>query len=180
AGPAGVALVDRVSHAGGVVTAADLATATATATWEPAVCRLVGGHRVWTTPAPTYGPALLRTLTESLDGLAPDGVAPHGVAPHGVAPDGGPVLPATVVRSTRVTPRTVRVTIGGPDLARFRPLGFDQWFRLFIQQDGQDTFRKPGFSGFATFVHLRAMPKSVRPLMRNYTVRAYRADPPEI
>lgn len=44
------------------------------------------------------------------------------------------VVAATVLRRARPSPSFARVTLGGEALARFEPLGFDQWFRMFIPQ----------------------------------------------
>ncbi|MGH8543309.1 MAG: gamma-glutamyltransferase [Gammaproteobacteria bacterium] len=62
-GPVGDALVRRVTETGGVLTMEDLRQSSAE--WVPAISRIVGGWRVWATPAPTYGPALLDTLEET-------------------------------------------------------------------------------------------------------------------
>lgn len=44
------------------------------------------------------------------------------------------VVAATVLRRARPSPSFARVTLGGEALARFEPLGFDQWSRMFIPQ----------------------------------------------
>ncbi|MBX6387759.1 MAG: siderophore-interacting protein [Frankia sp.] len=90
------------------------------------------------------------------------------------------VLSAEVVRTCRLTPHTVRVTIGGDELRRFRPVGFDQWFRLFLPREGQRELRRPDSFGVAGYLHYLSMPKKARPVVRNYTVRAYRPEPAEI
>jgi gamma-glutamyltranspeptidase / glutathione hydrolase len=63
AGAVGAAIVERVQSAGGVITMDDL-TQFARATWEPCPSIDVAGHRVWATPAPTYGPALLEAIQD--------------------------------------------------------------------------------------------------------------------
>ena len=71
AGPLGDAIVDRVREAGGVLGHDDLAAARAA--WGPAAAVDVAGWRVWATPAPTHGPALLDALA-SAPGLDPVGL----------------------------------------------------------------------------------------------------------
>lgn len=64
-GPVGAAIIDKVVVAGGILTAADFAFATAR--WSDCVSGRVGDHTVWATPAPTHGPSLL----DALDGARP-------------------------------------------------------------------------------------------------------------
>jgi NADPH-dependent ferric siderophore reductase len=90
------------------------------------------------------------------------------------------VLAAQVVNARRITPHAVRVTVGGEDLRRFRPMGFDQWFRLYIPQEGQQDLRRPGRAGLSGYVQYLSIPKANRPVMRNYTVRAFRTDTAEL
>lgn len=56
-GPVGEALSNRVIAAGGVITPADLASARVE--WQAAEMAQVGEMRIWSTPAPTFGPSLL-------------------------------------------------------------------------------------------------------------------------
>lgn len=87
------------------------------------------------------------------------------------------VVQAEVVRRELVTPHMVRVTFGGDDLARFAFLGFDQWFRLALPVgDAEGLARMPAkftIGGYLTG-YLR-IPKDMRPVVRNYTVRDFRA-----
>lgn len=85
------------------------------------------------------------------------------------------MLRGRVLRRTRVSTNLVRVTIGGGDLDRFVPMGYDQWFRLFFPRSGQAMFRLPGRGDMLGYAQFLATPKSVRPHMRNYSVRAHRA-----
>ncbi|NQX33631.1 siderophore-interacting protein [Herbiconiux sp. VKM Ac-2851] len=86
-----------------------------------------------------------------------------------------------VVRSERVTPHMQRVTFGGGDLDRFRFRGFDQWFRLAVPVDDRTRFeRLPDTFGMGGYLKYLALPKGTRPVIRNYTVRAYRAEPAEL
>lgn len=89
------------------------------------------------------------------------------------------VVVAEVVSSKQVTPHMMRVTLGGLD--RFTPLGYDQWFRLFLQRSGQDMLRPPTRSSeWGWYLQYLAAPRSRRPWVRNYTVRAARPDLGEI
>ena len=93
AGPAGTAVVERVARAGGVLDGSDLLAARAE--WVDAVQVTVRGRRVWATPAPTYGPALLAALGQAAgDGGTPAaGPASAGItevaAPAGSAASPG-------------------------------------------------------------------------------------------
>jgi NADPH-dependent ferric siderophore reductase len=87
---------------------------------------------------------------------------------------------AHVVRTERVTPTMMRVTLGGEQLERFVPSGFDQWFRLFLPDGGDASFALPKKINLLGYVQYLAMPKATRPVMRNYTVRAFRAEPAEL
>ncbi|MGP3534433.1 siderophore-interacting protein [Microbacterium sp. RD1] len=84
-----------------------------------------------------------------------------------------------VLRRERISPSFARVTLGGGDVAAFRYLGFDQWFRLFLPVSEASLSRLP--ATLDTFAYLRylAIAKTDRPVLRNYTVRAYRPDGPE-
>lgn len=87
-------------------------------------------------------------------------------------------LTCQFVARRQVGPNTVRVTIGGPDLRDFTPMGFDQWFRLFLPNGG--TLRLPTVTNGLWAAQYMMMGKSTRPIGRNYTVRAHRPDPAEI
>lgn len=86
------------------------------------------------------------------------------------------VLLLEVVTSERVSANVVRVTLGGAGLSRFTPLGFDQWFRLFLPRPGQDTLKLPTRTSGLWYAQYLATAKPKRPYVRNYTVRAYRPD----
>jgi gamma-glutamyltranspeptidase/glutathione hydrolase len=73
AGELGDRLVAYVAAHGGVLTKQDLATARAET--APAVAGTVRGRRLWVTPSPTYGPALL----DCLDTVGPGPVTPEAV-----------------------------------------------------------------------------------------------------
>ncbi|GAA2675882.1 siderophore-interacting protein [Actinoplanes palleronii] len=78
-----------------------------------------------------------------------------------------------VTGQRRVSPTVVRVTLGGDGLERFTPLGFDQWFRLFLPREGQETLRLPTRTSSLWYAQYLATPKAKRPWVRNYTVRAF-------
>lgn len=94
--------------------------------------------------------------------------------------DTGLVL-ADVVRAERISPHFVRVTLGGADLADWRHLGFDQWFRLAVPTTDETRFdnlsERFGMGGYLKYLTL---PKSTRPVIRNYTVREYRPETGEL
>ncbi|MQA01714.1 MAG: siderophore-interacting protein [Streptosporangiales bacterium] len=87
-------------------------------------------------------------------------------------------LLAEVRSAEQVTPNVRRITLGGPALADFARRGADQWFRLFLPRDDQAEPLLP--STVDWWPETLAMPDDVRPLVRNYTVRAARPELPEI
>ncbi|WP_425827351.1 siderophore-interacting protein [Streptomyces fractus] len=93
-------------------------------------------------------------------------------------PDSARPLRLHVLRSERLSPHFVRATLGGGDIAHFRPMGHDQWFRLFLPA-GPDAVaslgRIPDRLGRLSYLKLLGGPKGTRPVLRNYTVRAHRA-----
>ncbi|TQF68677.1 siderophore-interacting protein [Rhodococcus spelaei] len=93
-----------------------------------------------------------------------------------VKPEHREFLRARVLGSKQISPNFVRVTVGGEDLRRLRPMGFDQWFRMFIPATGAtgNELRLPSATSNLWYAQYLATPKSVRPVQRNYTVRAFR------
>jgi NADPH-dependent ferric siderophore reductase len=82
-----------------------------------------------------------------------------------------------VLRCRRVTPRMQRVTFGGPDLARFTPVGPDQHVKLFFPRRPGGRIDIPampddGDVGRWYGAYLQ-MPDGDRPWMRSYTIRAH-------
>lgn len=62
-------------------------------------------------------------------------------------------------------------------------MGFDQWFRLFLPVDGGNLERAPKKLDMVSYLRFMTISKSERPVIRNYTVRDYRAtgdDGPEL
>ena len=91
------------------------------------------------------------------------------------------VVTAEVVNAVRLSPNFVRLTLAGDGLRAWRHLGFDQWFRLAVPTSGDtrfdnlaDTFDMAGYLRYLT------LPRATRPVIRNYTVREFRADDLEL
>lgn len=101
-----------------------------------------------------------------------------------VAPATQELLRVEVLRTERLSPHWMRVTLGRGDIAGFTSLGYDQWFRLFLPRSthlaggggdgGLERIPAKANKIFGYLKYLR-IPEGVRPVMRNYTVRAYRA-----
>ncbi|MFI0977190.1 siderophore-interacting protein [Streptomyces sp. NPDC021093] len=83
-------------------------------------------------------------------------------------------LVAQVLARKQISPNFVRVTIGGPALSGFRPMGYDQWFRLFLPTD--KGLRLPKRTSGLWMAEYFLMPKDTRPVGRNYTVRHHRTE----
>lgn len=94
-----------------------------------------------------------------------------------VKPETTELLPLEVLRTERLAPHWMRVTLGGGDVEKFRPMGYDQWFRLFIPVGGDAGLERVPAKAHKLFGYLKFLriPDGERPAMRNYTVRAYRA-----
>lgn len=86
------------------------------------------------------------------------------------------VLRLDVLSSEHVSPSIRRVTVGGAALDRFTPLGYDQWFRLFLPRADQHEFRLPTRTSTLWYAQWLATPGAQRPDCRNYTVAAVRPD----
>ncbi|MFC8923643.1 siderophore-interacting protein [Cellulosimicrobium sp. NPDC057127] len=93
-----------------------------------------------------------------------------------VKPADAHVLTLDVVATERVTPSMVRVTLGGEGMDHFTPMGFDQWFRLFLARPDQESLRLPTRSSGLWYVQYLATPRPKRPFVRCYTVRAVRPE----
>ncbi|RVW10196.1 siderophore-interacting protein [Prescottella agglutinans] len=91
-----------------------------------------------------------------------------------VKPEQREIISAHVLGSKRIGANFVRVTIGGDGLHGFTPMGFDQWFRMFIPDREQTGFRLPTSAGNLWYAQFKLIPKDVRPVLRNYTVREFR------
>lgn len=88
---------------------------------------------------------------------------------------------ARVERAERISPHFMRVTIGGEDVQRFTWQGFDQWVRLAIPvADTAGLQRMPDTFGVKGWLRYLTVPKGIRPVVRNYTLRDWRADAGEL
>lgn len=85
------------------------------------------------------------------------------------------VLHVHVVATKQLSPNFLRVTLGGEALHQFRPVGFDQWFRLFLPNE-QGAFHPPTRSDGLWLAQYMLKSKGTRPTGRNYTVRQFRTD----
>jgi NADPH-dependent ferric siderophore reductase len=94
-----------------------------------------------------------------------------------IKPEVSELVTARVLRRERISPHVVRVTLGGGTLDRFRPLGFDQWFRLLLPSGGDELTWTPDKLSLLTYARYLTLPKATRPAIRTYTVRAYRPGP---
>lgn len=94
-----------------------------------------------------------------------------------VKPESSELIHLTVVRSERLSAHWIRVTLGGGEIEKFRPMGFDQWFRLFLPIGGDAGLDRVPAKANKMFGYLKFLriPDGERPVMRNYSVRAYRA-----
>ena len=94
-----------------------------------------------------------------------------------VKPETQGLVHLTVLRTQRLSPHWMRVTLGGGEISQFRPMGYDQWFRIFLPLGGDEGLERLPAKANKLFGYLRYLriPDGVRPVMRNYTVRAYRA-----
>jgi NADPH-dependent ferric siderophore reductase len=81
-----------------------------------------------------------------------------------------------VLRREQISPSFARVTFGGGDIDRFEPLGYDQWFRLFLPVSQNSLSRLPNKLDTLAYLRFLAIAKTDRPVLRNYTVRAFRDD----
>lgn len=85
-----------------------------------------------------------------------------------------------VVRTRRLGPSLVRVTLAGEDLRYFLSDGRDQSLSLFLPHPGQEKPAVPYELGDGWWQAWRELPDGVRAVMRSYTLRALRRDPDEI
>lgn len=90
-----------------------------------------------------------------------------------VKPEEPTLLRAQVLASKQISPNFVRVTVGGDELNSFTPMGFDQWFRLFIKREGQTELKLPTQTSMLWYAQYLMMGKD-KPTVRNYTVRDFR------
>ncbi|WP_127473748.1 siderophore-interacting protein [Microbacterium sulfonylureivorans] len=93
-----------------------------------------------------------------------------------VKPETQGLVHLTVLRRERIAPHWMRVTLGGGEIDAFRPMGFDQWFRIFLPLGGDEGLDRLPAKANKLFGYLKYLriPDGVRPVMRNYSVRAFR------
>lgn len=86
------------------------------------------------------------------------------------------LLHLQVLRTERLSPHWMRVTVGGGDIDQFTPMGYDQWFRLFLPVGGDEGLERIPAKANRMLGYLRYLriPEGMRPVMRNYTVRSHR------
>jgi NADPH-dependent ferric siderophore reductase len=85
-------------------------------------------------------------------------------------PEAARVTEMRVVSTTRVSSSFVRVTVTGDD---FDPMGYDQWFRLFLP-DPSGGRGIPHGDAEGWYTRWLGLDESSRSAVRNYTVRAAR------
>jgi len=90
----------------------------------------------------------------------------------------------TVTGARQVSPRTRRLTFGGPELADFTDVAPDQQVKLFFGRNGEPRpwVPQPTADGdvMRWYQSFMAMPEERRPWMRAYSVREHRAEASEI
>lgn len=92
-----------------------------------------------------------------------------------IKPEHRDMLSPEVLASKRISPNFVRVTLGGQGLAGFTAMGYDQWFRLFMPGKNGELKLPTSTSSLGWYAQYLMMSKDTRPLVRNYTVRNFRA-----
>ncbi|SDG43804.1 siderophore-interacting protein [Microbacterium pygmaeum] len=82
----------------------------------------------------------------------------------------------TVLRTQRLSQHWMRVTLGGGEIERFDPMGYDQWFRIFLPLGGDAGLERLPAKAHKLFGYLKYLriPDGMRPVMRNYSVREFR------
>ncbi|MFD6200075.1 siderophore-interacting protein [Streptomyces rubiginosohelvolus] len=83
----------------------------------------------------------------------------------------------TVVRTRRLGPSILRITLGGPGSEGFRGGGRDQSLSLPLPRPGQREAVAPAAGGGSWRERWRALPEDERPVLRSYAVRAERPRP---
>lgn len=93
-----------------------------------------------------------------------------------VKPLSSELIHLSVLRTERLSAHWMRVTLGGGEIEKFLPMGFDQWFRLFLPIGGDAGLDRVPAKANRMFGYLKFLriPDGERPVMRNYSVRAYR------
>lgn len=84
----------------------------------------------------------------------------------------------SIAASTRIGPNLQRITVRGDDLGSFGGAGYDQRVKLLLPRPGRTVADVP--AGEDWYPRWRALPESIRPVMRTYTVRAHRPESAEM
>jgi NADPH-dependent ferric siderophore reductase len=84
---------------------------------------------------------------------------------------------ARVVRTARISPQMLRITLGEGDLPEFVSAAPDQFITLLLPLPGQE---RPVVTRDLRWEAFREMPEEVRPTARNYTVRQHRPEVAEL
>ncbi|MYW31418.1 siderophore-interacting protein [Streptomyces sp. SID2119] len=95
-------------------------------------------------------------------------------------PESRTMITLEVLRRESLSPGFASVTLGGPAVRDLMIAGGDQAVRLFFPREGQTGLRMPTLSNEAWIAQLMLLPKSVRPWVRNLTVRRARPEQGEI
>lgn len=95
-------------------------------------------------------------------------------------PQSRTMITLEVRRRETLSPSFASVTLGGPALRDLVVAGGDQAVRLFFPREGQTALRMPTASSEAWMAQVLLMPKSVRPQVRNLTIRRARPADDEI
>lgn len=93
-------------------------------------------------------------------------------SPKYIKPAERHVLGLTVLATDKISPNFLRITVGGESMDQFTPMGYDQWFRIFLPNG--DEMRAPTRSDGLWMAEYFLTPKAKRPIGRNLTVRRYR------
>lgn len=112
---------------------------------------------------------------------APQPAAPtYAVAVDHIAParSTSQCYVARVVATRQLGPTLRRITVAGPDLAAYAPLGPDEYVGLLIPPPGQEVRLVP--AGGDPRAAVAAMSGDVRPHLRWYTVRQHRPQRVEV
>lgn len=106
-------------------------------------------------------------------------LAHNTIAATRIKPATSELLTLQVLRREQLSPHFARVTLGRGDIHRFTAMGFDQWFRLFIPVSEDSLSRLPKKLNALAYAKYLTISKTSRPVLRNYSVRAWRADGPD-
>src|SRR5699024_10389053 len=105
-------------------------------------------------------------------------MARENMRARGVKPEQPKLLTLEVLRTERLSKSFSRVTLGRGDIDEFVYMGFDQWFRLFIPVSEDSLARLPAKLDTLAYMRYLTISKTSRPVLRNYTVAAYRPEGP--